>query len=176
MKKFIAIIGSILISLSLSTAVQAKELSGKMPDFTLAQAVGPNIRLDELKGQVVMMNFWATWCGPCRQEMPELEALYQRYSKAGFTILGINIENSNNAKKRKEIEDFITEKNLSFPILYDYQKEVTTIIEKEFIKKNMGMPTTVFLDRSGNARFFHEAYKPGDEEKHKKVIKILLRE
>jgi thiol-disulfide isomerase/thioredoxin len=176
MKTLTTIIGSLLISLSISTVAQAKELTGKMPDFTLAQAEGPNIRLDELKGQVVMMNFWATWCGPCRQEMPELEALYKRYNKAGFTILGINIENSNNAVKRKEIEDFITEKTLSFPILYDYQKVVTTTIEKKFLKKKMGLPTTVFLDRSGNARFYHEAYKPGDEKTYKKIIKVLLRE
>ncbi len=78
--------------------------------------------------------------------------------------------------KRKEIEDFVTEKNLSFPILYDYQRVVTTIIEKDFLKKNMGMPTSIFLDRSGNARFYHEAYKPGDEIKYEEVIKVLLRE
>ncbi len=176
MKIFIAIISSILISLSISTAIQAKELAGKMPDFTLAQAKGPDIRLDKLKGQVIMMNFWATWCGPCRQEMPELETLYQRYKNSGFLILGINIENSNNVKKRKEIEDFIIETNLSFPILYDLNKEVTTIIEKDFINKRMGMPTTIFLDRNGNARFFHEAYRPGDENKYEKVIEILLSE
>jgi thiol-disulfide isomerase/thioredoxin len=176
MKKLIAIIGSIFISLSISTAIQAKELTGKMPDFTLAQAKGPNIRLENLKGQVVMMNFWATWCGPCRQEMPELEALYQRYKNSGFTILGINIENSNNVEKRKEIENFITETNLSFPILYDFKKEVTTIIEQDFINKRMGMPTTIFIDRNGNTRFFHEAYRPGDENKYEKVINILLSE
>jgi len=176
MKKLTTIIASMLISLSISTAIQAKELTGKMPDFTLAQAKGPDIQLDELKGQVVMMNFWATWCGPCRQEMPELEALYKRYNKAGFTILGINIENSANTVKRKEIEDFIAEKNLSFPILYDDKKVVTTTLEKQFLKKKMGMPTTVFLDRGGNARFLHEGYKSGDEKKYKKIIKVLLHE
>ncbi len=159
-----------------SFTIQAKEISGKMPDFTLASSAGNNVRLDELKGQVVMMNFWATWCGPCRQEMPALEALYKRYKKAGFTILGINIENSANTNKRTEIEKFVSEKNLSFPILYDNKKVVTTTLEKQFLKKNMGMPTTVFLDRSGNARFLHEAYKPGDEKKYKKMIKTLLRE
>lgn len=176
MKKLITLIGSIIISFTISTAINAKELSGKMPDFTLAQAQGPNIRLDELKGQIVMMNFWATWCGPCRQEMPELEALYKRYNKAGFTILGINIENSSKTAKLKEIENFVAEKNLSFPILYDYKKVVTTTLEKQFLNKNMAMPTTVFLDRSGNARFLHEGYKPGDEKKYKKIIKVLLRE
>ena len=167
----------LLISFTAALTVDAKELSGKtMPDFTLGSVEGKNVRLEELRGQVVMMNFWATWCGPCRQEMPALEALYKRYHKAGFTILGINIENSNNASKKSEIDRFTKEKNLTFPILYDNQKQVTKTLEKEFLKKNMAMPTTVFLDRSGKARFLHEAYKPGDEVKYKKVIKTLLKE
>lgn len=166
---------SILIS-TLALTTQAKEISGLMPDFTLDSSSGKNIRLEELRGQVVMLNFWATWCGPCRQEMPALEALYSRYGKAGFTILGINVENSKVVSKRTEIEKFVNEKNLTFPILYDNEKSVTTILEQQFLGKNMGMPTTVFLDRSGNARFLHEAYKPGDEAKYKKMIKTLLRE
>jgi len=161
---------------TLALSAQAKEISGKMPDFTLDSSNGKNVRLEELRGQVVMLNFWATWCGPCRQEMPALEALYSRYGKAGFTILGINIENSKVISKRTEIEKFVNEKNLTFPILYDNEKSVTTILEQQFLGKNMGMPTTVFLDRSGNARFLHEAYKPGDERKYKKMIKTLLRE
>jgi peroxiredoxin len=165
-----------ILSITATVMSHAKEISGVMPDFTLGSSHGKNIRLEELRGQVVMMNFWATWCGPCRQEMPALEALYKRYSKAGFTILGINVENSNIASKKSEIERFVTEKNLTFPILYDNQKQVTTTLEKQFLGKNMGMPTTVFLDRSGNARFLHEAYKPGDEAKYKKMIKALLRE
>lgn len=176
MKTLIVAVVSLLFSFSISSATLANELSGEMPDFTLAQADGPNVRLKELKGQVIMLNFWATWCGPCRQEMPALEALYKRYNKAGFTVLGINIENSVNPTKREEIEDFIAEKKLSFPILYDNQKLVKTTIEKDFIKKTMGVPTTVFIDRSGNARFFYEAYKLGDEKKYTRVIEGLLEE
>jgi peroxiredoxin len=170
------ILVALFISFITVFSAQAKEISGKMPDFTLASAQGKNIRLEELRGQVVMLNFWATWCGPCRQEMPELEKLYQRYSKAGFTILGINIENSTDTTKRDEILNFVTEKKLSFPVLYDNKKVVTTTLEQQFLGKNMGMPTTVFLDRNGNARFLHEAYKPGDEATYKKMIKTLLSE
>lgn len=170
------ILFSLLISFAITQSVQAKELSGLMPDFTLSSVKDGNIRLEELRGQVVMLNFWATWCGPCRQEMPELQALYDRYSKAGFTILGINIENSKNASKKREIDSFVAEKALTFPILYDNQKDVTTMLENQFLGKSMGMPTTVFLDRGGNARFLHQAYKPGDEKKYKAMIKTLLRE
>jgi len=129
-----------------------------------------------LCGQVVMINFWATWCTPCRQEMPILEEMYNKYKKYGFTILALNIENSTNPSKKKAIDKFANSKNLSFPVLYDNEKKVVTVIENQFLKKNMGMPTTIFIDRSGNARFIHEGYKSGDEASYKKTIKKLVRE
>ncbi|MBX2810026.1 MAG: TlpA family protein disulfide reductase [Cellvibrionaceae bacterium] len=165
-----------LCGIFFSALLQAKDLSGKMPDFTLPSLQGNNLRLQELRGQVVMLNFWATWCGPCRQEMPVLENLYQKYKRAGFTVLAVNIENSQDARKRSEIEAFVSSKALSYPILYDKQKQLVDIIEKQFLGKNMGMPTTVFIDRGGNARFLHEAYKPGDEKKYRNMIKTLIRE
>lgn len=170
------ILFSFIISVMLSLPAYAKEISGRVPDFTLSNVQGGNVRLAELRGQVVMLNFWATWCGPCRQEMPELEKLYKRYSKAGFTILAINTEDGTNPGKRKEVKTFVDNTKLTFPILFDNNKEVVTKMEKDFLKKNMGMPTTVLVDRNGNARFLHEAYKPGDEKKYKKMVKALLRE
>ncbi len=62
------------------------------PDFTLPSLDGPNLRLQEQRGQVVMINFWATWCGPCRVEMPHLARLYDKYRGSGFTVLAVNID------------------------------------------------------------------------------------
>src|ERR671926_359807 len=62
------------------------------PDFTLRTMGGPNLRLAEQRGQVVMVNFWATWCGPCRQEMPHLNRLYEKYRGSGFVLLGVNVD------------------------------------------------------------------------------------
>ena len=62
------------------------------PDFALKSSTGENLRLSEYRGDVVMINFWATWCGPCRQEMPLLDELYNRYQRVGFNLLGVNID------------------------------------------------------------------------------------
>src|SRR5215813_7797682 len=66
--------------------------SVKAPDFALRSLDGPNLRLQEQRGRVVMVNFWATWCGPCRVEMPHLARLYEKYRASGFQLLGINID------------------------------------------------------------------------------------
>ena len=166
----------LLVTLLISATTIAKEITGEMPDFTLQSSAENNIRLNELRGEVIMLNFWATWCGPCRQEMPEMEKLYNKYKKAGFTILAVNVEDSRNANTKTKIEKFISDNQLSYPILYDNEKQVVTALEDQFLRKNMAMPTTVFIDRDGNMRFLHEGYKPGDEAKHKQFIKTLLRE
>ena len=73
----------------LSHAVAVADVA---PDFTLKTLDGKNTRLKEYRGQVVLINFWASWCGPCRQEMPLLEKIDKRYRDAGFTVLGVNVE------------------------------------------------------------------------------------
>src|SRR5687767_15886686 len=81
---------ALLMSVPLLAATAAP---GKpAPDFTLTANNGSKVTLSKLKGQVVMINFWATWCGPCRQEMPLLEDIHKKYSKMGFTLLGVNVE------------------------------------------------------------------------------------
>ena len=70
----------------------AKEMNEKAKDFTLPSRSGENVRLAELQGEVVLVNFWASWCGPCRKELPKLEEMHQKYKDLGVTILGINID------------------------------------------------------------------------------------
>ncbi|MGW8369951.1 MAG: TlpA family protein disulfide reductase, partial [Gammaproteobacteria bacterium] len=73
-------------------SASAGEIGGAAPDFDLASRDGGRVALGDLEGQVVMVNFWATWCGPCREEIPHLDALYRRYSDLGFMLLGVNVE------------------------------------------------------------------------------------
>jgi peroxiredoxin len=141
------------------------ELSGPAPDFRLPSKSGEQIALSDLKGQVVMLNFWATWCGPCRQEMPHLEALHQRYSDLGFTLLGVNVEEDSSGADK-----FLSGTPVTFPILFDPDSEVSQAYEV------VAMPSTVLVDRAGNMRFIHHGYKPGYENEYQTQIRALLRE
>jgi|GEM_PF-392792 len=128
------------------------------PDFTLKSNKGENIRLEELAGQVIFINFWASWCGPCREELPELEQLYQRYKDLGFTILAIS--NDNDMKKARK---FFEPLNLSYPILFDNNQNVSGLYRVK------AMPSSFLIDRDGFIRYQHMGYK-------KKFIDIYVTE
>ena len=135
------------------------------PDFTLESLDGEHVRLEELRGQVVLINFWASWCGPCRQEMPVLDRLHQRYQSTGFTVLGINVEGE--VAPAKSIVDKTA---VTFPVLIDAGQSVSKLYDLK------AMPSTVVVDRDGKVRFVHRGYKPGDEEKYVEVVKSLILE
>jgi peroxiredoxin len=149
----------------LVASASADELHGPAPDFSLQSREGGTVSLADLKGQVVMVNFWATWCGPCRQEMPHLEALYQRYGDLGFTLLGVNVE-----EDASGADEFLAETPVSFPILFDPANQVSELYDV------IAMPSTVLVDRSGNMRFIHHGYQPGYENDYQSQIRALLRE
>lgn len=135
------------------------------PDFTLKSATGENVRLAELRGQVVMLNFWASWCGPCRQEMPLLDGMSKKYSKMGFVLYGVNVEEDNTDAK-KMLKDL----GVTFPILFDTESKLSSLYNID------AMPTSVFIDKKGQLRFIAKGYKPGDEEKYRAHIMELIRE
>ena len=163
MKHFLA---GVLFSVFAVSALASSGLQGQVaPDFALKSSSGENLRLSEYRGNVVMVNFWATWCGPCRQEMPLLDELYARYQRVGFSLLGVNIDD--NASKAMNM---VSELGVSFPVLFDSRKEVSKLYQVE------AMPVTVIIDREGTVRFVHHGYKPGYEEKYLDQIRTLLRE
>lgn len=158
--------GFLLTSLVvLAGPAAARALDGPAPDFTLPSDKSGNVRLSELRGQVVMLNFWASWCGPCRQEMPLLEKLHQRYQPLGFTLLGVNVEENSDAARR-----FLADLPVSFPVLFDRANEVTRAYQVK------AMPSTVLIDRDGRMRYLHQGYKAGDESVYTKKVRELLRE
>lgn len=164
MTKLMAVFGlGFLMSFALNT--MANPASGAADDFTLKSNQGKNIRLEELRGEVVMLNFWASWCGPCRQEMPLMNDIYQEYKDLGFTILAVNVDEDS-----ADADRFLTAVPVDFPILYDNQSQVSELYGVD------AMPTTVLIDRDGNKRFHHRGYKPGYEDEYEKQVKKLVRE
>ena len=160
------IAAGLILSVCAATSLASSGLAGRpAPDFALKSSSGENLRLSEYRGDVVMINFWATWCGPCRQEMPLLDELYSRYQRVGFSLLGVNIDDDS-----RRAMDMIRELGVSFPVLFDSRKEVSRLYEVD------AMPVTVIVDREGNIRHVHEGYKPGYEQKYLDEIRSLLRE
>jgi peroxiredoxin len=143
----------------------AASSSSPAPQFTLAARGGKDVSLAQYKGQVVMINFWASWCGPCRQEMPLLESIYKKYNKLGFTLLGVNVEPDS-----KAADDWLKQTPVSFPVLYDKESKVSQLYDVG------GMPSTIIIDRKGNVRVLHKGYKPGDENEYLDSIRTLIRE
>ena len=113
---------------------------GLAPDFKLQSLDGETVSLNDLRGRPVMLNFWASWCGPCRAEMPLIQEIFesQEWSDTGLVILAVNIGES-----KATAAEFMAENNLSFPVLLDTSQDVA----REYNIRNI--PATLFIDRDG---------------------------
>lgn len=133
------------------------------PAFSLQSVDGKTVSLDQYKGQVIMLNFWASWCGPCRQEMPLLDDIYKQYKDMGFTLIGVNVEpDPHNA------DAWLKQTPVSYPVLYDPKSQVSQLYQVQ------AMPTTVIIDRKGVVRYVHNGYLPGDENQYMNSIRALI--
>ncbi len=111
------------------------------PEFTLQTLDGDALSLSDLQGKAVVLNFWATWCPPCRAEMPELQAAYEEYSPGGLVVLGVN-----QGEDQAAVKAYLEELNLTFPVVLDTQFEASEIYQVN------SLPTTFFIDRDGVIR------------------------
>jgi peroxiredoxin len=153
------------MSTLLPLAAAADIVGQPAPDFALRSIKGPSMRLSEHLGEVVVINFWATWCGPCRQEMPLLDELYGKYQRAGLVMLSVNIDE--NAEPAIEMAQTL---KVSYPVLFDTRKEVSRAYDVS------AMPVTVLVDRAGVVRYVSEGYKPGYEKRYTEKLRELLNE
>jgi thiol-disulfide isomerase/thioredoxin len=146
-------------------AYAATSVDVAAPAFDLPTRAGGRISLQDLRGQVVMINFWASWCGPCRDEFPVLDQMYRKYGPMGFRLVAVNVESD-----PTDAERFLAKVPVSFPIAYDHDNVVSG---KYGVS---AMPTTLILDRKGRVRWLHRAYKPGDEDEYLNQVRAMLRE
>ena len=159
---------AILLSCLSFTAVAGEPA----PGFTLpiipsaspdAGYTGSEISLKDLKGRVVLVDFWATWCPPCRKSFPWMDEMYSRYKEEGFIIVAVSEDT-----KRELVERFIEKMNPLFPIAHDPSGEVA---EKYELR---GMPTSYLIDRKGNITIIHVGFRSSDKDKLEAEIQMLL--
>lgn len=158
--KYFRTLLSILL-LSLSSAVLAQ----KAPDFNLPSSDGHNIKLSDFKGQVVYVDFWASWCKPCRKSFPFMNSLQKKYGKQGLKVIAINLDSDKGAAK-----SFLQKNPANFTIAYDADGKTP----EQF--GLMVMPTTYLIDRQGNLVNTHKGFKKSQTAKvEKTVMKYLAR-
>ena len=160
-------LGLLLVGFAVATSVAAQPLGEPASDFTGLTSTGETIRLSDYAGKVLLLDFWASWCGPCRAEMPFLVELYHEHRDAPFEILAINIDAySENAAA------FLSELGLAipFPLILDPEGAIPPLYDLE------GMPTTVLIDTRGRVRFQHAGFRERDKARYRNELQTLLDE
>lgn len=134
-------------------------------DFTLKNTEGKKVSLKDYRGKTVMLNFWATWCPPCRSEMPSMEKLSKIMDKKSFEILAVNIQ-----EKKHVVVNFLEKNNYTFPVVLDVNAEAATIYQVRSI------PTTYIIDKEGYITAAFAGAKEWDETKVVTLLKKLASE
>ena len=122
----------------------------RAPDFCLKDLMGKKVELKQFKGKLVFLNFWATWCSPCKEEMPGMEALYQQFKEKNFILLAISVD----YEGVKPVQEFIKKHHYTFPVLIDPKCEVLDLFQVKEI------PTTFIINKKG--RMVGKAVGPRD--------------
>ncbi len=130
--------GSGTIGLAGSELTPAPRIGRLAPDFTLVDLEGNLVTLSDFRGETVFLNFWATWCPPCRAEMPEMEAVYQEYKDKGVVVIGVDVQEA-----EEEVRQYVQQGGYSWTFVLDTTGEVTVSY------KITGIPTSFFIDREG---------------------------
>ena len=133
------------------------------PDLEFAGAEGGAVRLSQLKGNVVLVNVWATWCGPCRLELPVVQRMYDRYSDRNFVVVAVNID-----ADRKRIEPFMKRYNISLPIYYASPEDAGQMTA-------LGIPSTFLIGPDRTLLDNQVGYSPEVEGKWKQIIEKHLK-
>ncbi|MFY9279788.1 MAG: TlpA disulfide reductase family protein [Caldicoprobacterales bacterium] len=163
---------------SLKENVDYLTIDKPLIDFELEDLNGNKIKLSDYKGQIVFLNFWATWCPPCRAEMPDMEAIHQEYGDKGVVILGVSsteleLRGGNDKEKaRQQVQEYIDNEGFTFSIPLDSDNKA--VREYNAIYPMIGIPTTYMIDREGIIRYVRSGAFQG--EKQLKAFIALLNE
>ena len=159
----VVILASVLMGLPmLACSTQDTKADDMAPDFQLYNLEGELVSLSDFRGSPVILNFWATWCGPCISEIPYLQQVHEEWSDKGVVLLAVNMGES-----PSEVEQFVGGNNLSFPVLLDVRQEVAQMYGIRYI------PSTFFIDKDGLAQAGRVGPFPNKQAIESEIIKIM---
>lgn len=159
--KIVAILA--VVAIACGSGNKAKSEQTELTDFTLVSLDGEEYTLSSLKGQVVIIDFWATWCPPCRNSIPTFVKLYEKHHERGFTILGIGLDDE------QALIDFNNQMNIPYPIFVG-----SNDLAKAY--GVTGIPKTIFVDKKGNIRKTQVGFAPELESQFDALVDSLLNE
>lgn len=135
------------------------------PDFALKSMSGNNLRLSEYRGEIVLVNFWATWCGACRDQLEALDKLHAQYRDAGLNVLGVSVDRAS-----KRSTKLLAELRPEFPVLLDANKSVSRLYDLN------DMPFAVLIDQAGTVRAVFEGFDDEDAQLYQAQVAALIAE
>jgi peroxiredoxin len=154
---------SLFAAAALSTSAMAAEAAG----FTLMNIDNEKVSLADFEDQVVLMSFWATWCGPCKEEMPHLQELYTKHKDEGFTVLSVSTDDARSASR---VKPFIKKNRYDFPVLLDRESKVISQYNP-----SKTLPYTVIIDKKGEVVQTMAGFNPGDDKRIAELVEGLLK-
>ena len=158
---------ALVLSLGLAAVAgtaSALDKGTRLPEFGAKDLTGKPVSLGSLKGKVVIVDFWATWCAPCKEEMPVLERLYKKYKDKGLVVVGVSVD-----EEAGNVGPFIKKMKVSFPIVHDAGHKVADRF------KPPKMPSSYVVDRKGIVRYIHEGFHAKDAAALEKEVAALLK-
>lgn len=166
----ILVLATLALLLGVSPAAAADDPASRPPvaDFTLATLDGGKVKLSDLKGKVVLVSFWASWCGPCKQELPFLDGFAQKYADKGLAVLAISTDTP---KSQADVRRVVKTRGWKLPVLLDTEGAVAGKLNPQ-----NAMPFSIYVDRAGRVAHTHEGFQPGDEKDVEARLTALLAE
>jgi peroxiredoxin len=156
---------TLLLAFTLPVGANAVQIGTSAPDFSLSDPKGTVVTFKQLRGKVVFLDFWAPWCDPCREELPALDALYKKYGKDGFEVIGIDVDSS-----EKLLVEFLQKVPVTFTVLIDKKG----VIKREYSIRTL--PAAFIIGRDGVIRYVHMGFGKEFLQMYEKEIAELLKQ
>jgi peroxiredoxin len=154
---------TLAIVLTFSQPGSNNSVGKRAAEFKLPAVSGEEVTLQNFRGKVVLLNFWATWCGPCREELPELARVQEKFRQRGLALIAVSVDN-----ELENVRSFLKKYDLKLQAIWDRRK---TVADAYAVEK---MPSSYIIDRNGVIRFIHRGYSPEELKRIETEIDGLL--